>query len=215
MSYGVNAPQGFVPVTTTTGATFNAAAVQYFNIDPAAASNAIFIQDAVITSHTNPTNTTGSWIARLATSAGIAAAPVVGTFVTCQYVVPQSGAPNGTIIQGYWPGNAGATVAGTSVVATVLMDPTIVYDVQSTTVGGVTGAQQFFNAQIVQPALGNTSSGISGQSIIAQAAANNTWPVKILGLSNGGGGSNTWGINNNNVYALFNTPAFATNTAGL
>lgn len=210
MSYGVNAPQGFVPYTTTTGATFNASAVQFFNIDPAQASNSIFLQDAVITSHSNG----GSWIARIATAANTSAV-VAGTFVGCQYVVPQAGAPNGTVINGYWPGNAGVTVAGTSVTATVLMDQTIIYDVQSTTNGGVTAAQLFFNAQIAQPANGNVATGISGQSIIAEASGNATFPVKIVGFSNGGGGTNLPGINFNNVYTVFNTPAFATNTVGL
>jgi hypothetical protein len=127
--------------------------------------------------------------------------------------LPQAGAPNGTVIEGYWPGNANVIAAGTSVVATVIMDPTVVYDVQVST--SFTAAMQYFNAQIVQPALGNTATGISGQSLATPATGNAAYPVKVLGLSNGGGGANVAGINYNNVYAVFNTPVWATNTAGV
>lgn len=197
MSYGVNAPQGLVPCQTVTGAPWTAS-IRTYQIASGYATS-IFIGDPVLPL------TTG-YIS--ATTTNAASQKYLGVFLGCQYTLSPAQTPT-PVSQGYWPAST-SVVSGTTVNAYVLIDPMVMYDVQSD-VSGVTFAQNFSNA-LVQLGTGSTATGISG-AYISGLTTTNTYNLTVQDLTPAAG--NAWGIAYNNVLCTVNTPWIQPNQTGL
>jgi hypothetical protein len=100
---------------------------------------------------------------------------ILGVFLGCQYTDPTTGKPT---FKNYYPG----AVAASDIVANIVDDPYAQFLVQASGVAGVVAIGQ--NADLVQTAAGNTSTGVSGLELstgtIDPASALN---VKIIGVT--------------------------------
>jgi hypothetical protein len=147
MTFGVNAPNGLVPVNTGNGNTWNGQTTSY----PITATygTALFTGDPVTL------GTAGTIIAAVASQS------ILGVFVGCEYVVTTN---KYTVNFPYWPGNPGV-VSGTQPVARVIDDPRVRFSVQESSSAGASGtpltqAAVGNNANIIL-STGNTNSGQS------------------------------------------------------
>ena len=208
MAYGVNAPFGLRPISSINGGSWTEKVNEYFisaSADGATtyASN-IFTGDPVIF---NPVaaNQGGGTIARYGFNtdgnAETNTASVVGVFVGCRYKDI-----NGNLVQSaYWP--AGTLVqAGTQIIASVIDDPSVVYDIQVSTWTDVLNDARFTYNMVGQnfglglggggadlvpnnPADGNTRTGKSGAFLATKFTANDiahttaTLPLKVIGYT--------------------------------
>lgn len=135
MAYGVNAPFGLRPISSINGGSWTEKVNEYFisaSADGATtyASN-IFTGDPVIF---NPTaaNQGGGTIARYRFNSDFDnpdnAVSVLGVFQGCRYTDI-----NGKLVQSaYWPAST-RVQAGTKIIASVIDDPSVVYDIQAST----------------------------------------------------------------------------------
>lgn len=147
MTYGVNAPNGLVPVMTGNGNTWNGQYTAY----PITATygTALFTGDPVTL------GTAGTVIVAVASQS------VLGVFNGCTYQISSNKA---TINFPYWPGNPGV-VSGTQPYANVIDDPRVRFTVQEASTAGASGTP------LTQAVVGNngnivlsTGNTVSGQS---------------------------------------------------
>lgn len=196
MSYGTNAPQGFQPSVTYTGATWSGQQSNY-----------------LITSGYSTSIFTGDPVAPLADGTigiGVAGSAVLGVFQGCTY--PDS---NG-IYQffPYWLANAVVfgTPAGPAN-AFVLDDPAIEFNIQTSTSLVLVDVWQNANFAI---AAGSTRTGQSG-TYLDMATKNTTATLncKIIGLTPVVG--NTFGLAFNNALVTLNNHVLkgGTGTSGV
>lgn len=157
MTFGVNAPNGLVPVNTGNGNTWNGQTTQY----PITATygTAMFTGDPVTL------GTAGTVIVAVASQS------VLGVFNGCSYQISSNKA---TINFPYWPGNPG-TVSGTQPYANVIDDPRVRFTVQEASTAGASGtpltqADVGNNANIVL-STGNTNTGQSRAFLSNQTSA--------------------------------------------
>lgn len=173
MTFGVNAPNGLVPVNSGNGATWNGQTTPY-NIT-ATYGTAMFTGDTVTL------GTAGTVIVSVASQA------VLGVFAGCEYQVTSN---YYTVRFPYWPGNPGVRT-GTQPVAFVIDDPRVRFSVQEASTAGASGTPLTVGAAVGNNAdivlsTGNTVSGqsrafLSNQTVATTLVGN----VKIVGLDPG------------------------------
>lgn len=172
MTYGVNAPNGLVPVNTGNGNTWNGQTTPY--AITATYANAMFTGDLCTLS------TAGTVIQPTASTA------VLGVFNGCSY---QTTANIYAINFPYWPGNPGLRT-GTAAFANVIDDPRVRFTVQEASTAGASGtpltqADVGNNAGVIL-STGNTVTGQSRSFLSNQTVATTLVPfVKIVGLDPG------------------------------
>lgn len=163
MTYGVNGPNGLVPVNTGNGNTWNGQ-VTWYPIT-ATYNTSIFTGDPVTL------GTAGTIIVAVASQA------VLGVFNQVEYQISSN---KYTIRFPYWPANPGV-VSGTTPMVAVIDDPRVRFTVQeaSTTAASGTPLTQAAvgnNANIVL-STGNTTTGISRAFV-----DNTTSATTLLGM---------------------------------
>lgn len=189
MTYGTDAPNGLVPITTLSAASTNFA-LPFATIQIASGyGTSLFVGDPIAP------NTDGTAI--IATAGNVS----MGVFNGCVYTGPNGvinlgAGPSG---QAYW--QAGTVLAtGTVAQANIIgLDPNTLYSIQTNSSNGVPITSNFSNANFVA-GTGNTSTGISAyaldQSSIATTATLN---LRIWGVdpnSQWSDGSGSAGFNN-------------------
>lgn len=174
MTFGVNAPNGLVPVNTGNGNTWNGQTTPY-DITTTYGT-AIYFGDPVTL------GTAGTVII------GVASQSVLGVFAGCEYQTNQNLA-YGAVKFPYWPGTPGVRT-GTSAIAYVIDDPRVRFSIQETDAAGASGtpltqAVVGNNANFLYTA-GSTLSGISAVSLNnASVATTLVGNLKIVGLDPG------------------------------
>lgn len=215
MTYGTNAPNGLVPVSTLSGASMNFAQ-PYTQMQIAGAyPQNLFIGDPLA-----PLSNGTVGIGVVGASGSV---PTLGIFNGCVYTNSA-----GTIIPGGGTGAAnfwasGTVIAtGTTATAVVLgLDPNTLYSVQSNTTAGVALTENFANANFVAGA-GNTLTGISGfmldESTISTVGTQAYANLRIWGVDTTGG-NNNWSVSGsygfNNVIVSINNHFARAGSAGL
>lgn len=102
-------------------------------------------------------------------------AKILGVFLGCQYTDPTT---KKTTFKNYYPG----AVVASDIVATVVDDPNALFMVQASGVAGNTCVG--LNADLVQTAAGNTTTGVSGLELsTGTLAADAALNVKVVGIS--------------------------------
>jgi hypothetical protein len=116
---------------------------------------------------------TGGGIERAAAGSAV---PVVGVFNGCQYTDPTTGEQ---VFKNYYPGS----VAAADIIAFVVDDPNVVFEVQADDTFPV--ADLFGNFDIVdQATTGDTSSGRSNVELdVTTGATTTTLPLKAIDIS--------------------------------
>lgn len=208
MAYGVNAPFGLRPVSSINGGSWTEKVNEYF-ISASADGNTtyannIFTGDPVIFNQV-AANQGGGTIARYGfnTDGNVVsnAASIVGVFQGCRYTDI-----NGKLVQSaYWPAST-RVQAGTKIIASVIDDPSVVYDIQVSTWTNVLNDARFTYNMVGQnfglglgggggnlvpnnPADGNTRTGESGAFLATTFTANdiahtaNNLPLKVIGYT--------------------------------
>lgn len=162
MTYGVNAPNGLVPVNTGAGATWNGQTTNY----PITATyaSAMFAGDTVTFS------TAGTVIQ------STASVSVLGVLSYVEYQVANN---KYTIRWPYWPGNPGV-VSGTQPYAFVIDDPRVRFTVQEASTAGASGTP------LTQAAAGNNGNIVlsTGNTTTGQSRAfldNSTTATTLVG----------------------------------
>ena len=215
MSYGVNAPQGFIPRRYFNNAPWDGGGIETYNIN-ATYATPIYTGDVVVLQTDGTIAAVG--VGGIAPNVG-EATNILGIFMGCQYQLPTGqGVANPLINAQYWPGTT-TIQPNTLVTAYILCDPNVVYDVQTTVSGGLPSTSRGNKAGFI-PGNGNPVTGISGASINAVAAPGSLYaPFTILGLTPITG--NQWSVGNpgnfpyNNVEVMFNATAFKAGTFGV
>ena len=105
-----------------------------------------------------------------------AASPnILGVFIGCQYTDPTT---KKTTFKNFYPGS----IAASDIVAFVVDDPYAQFLVQASGVAGVISIGQ--NANLIQTASGNTTTGVSGLELnTSSLGAASDLNVKILGVT--------------------------------
>lgn len=102
-------------------------------------------------------------------------AKILGVFLGCQYTDPTT---KKTTFKNFYPG----AVVASDIVATVVDDPNALFMVQASGVAGNTCVG--LNADLVQTAAGNTTTGVSGLELsTGTLAADAALNVKVVGIS--------------------------------
>tara|TARA_S200002703_G_scaffold56265_1_gene48868 strand:- start:631 stop:1218 length:588 start_codon:yes stop_codon:yes gene_type:complete len=116
---------------------------------------------------------TGGGVERAAASSAV---PVVGVFNGCQYTDPTTGEP---VFKNYYPGG----VAASDIIAFVVDDPNVVFEVQADAAFPV--ADLFGNFDIVDNATtGDVKSGRSNMELdVTTGATTTTLPLKAIDIS--------------------------------
>lgn len=116
---------------------------------------------------------TGGGVERAAAGSAV---PVVGVFNGCQYTDPTTGEQ---VFKNYYPGS----VAAADIIAFVIDDPNVVFEVQADDTFPV--ADLFGNFDIVdQATTGDTSSGRSNVELdVTTGATTTTLPLKAIDIS--------------------------------
>lgn len=100
---------------------------------------------------------------------------ILGVFIGCQYTDPTSKKP---VWRNYYPGG----IAADDIVAFVVDDPNALFLVQASGVAGNVAIGQ--NANLVQTAAGNTTTGVSGLELnTGTLAAASDLNVKVVGVT--------------------------------
>ena len=168
MSYGTNAPNGFIPVKKLDGSAWTGATNPYQIASTYA--TALYRGDPVTT------------LADGTLGVGVAGSTCVGVFWGVKYT-DSTGVVK---FMNYWPGNPGV-LTGSTVEALVIDDPNTVFSVQETNASGAAGtplalADRGLNINFLYTS-GSTSTGQSAVSINnATEADTNTLNCKILQL---------------------------------
>lgn len=163
MTYGVNAPNGLVPVNTGNGNTWNGQTTPY----PITATynSSIYTGDPVTL------GTAGTVIVAVASQS------VLGVFAGCEYQISSN---KYTIRFPYWPANPGV-VSGTQPTAFVIDDPRVRFTVQEANTSDAAGTA------LTQAAVGNNANIVlsTGNTVTGQSRAfldNTTSATTIIGM---------------------------------
>jgi hypothetical protein len=169
----VSAPYGFKPINRQDGMPYAGATTQYV-IDTNSA--AIYNGDLVYIS--------AGQIKKSGVTTDSTASPnlTAGVFMGCQYV----NTLGQTVQAQYYPGNAAAT----SAIAYVVVDANaafkaVVVDGSTNAVSSTTVAAIGVNLAVNQATAGSTTSGDSGEAVVAPSPASGnaaTLPVKVIGV---------------------------------
>jgi len=132
--------------------------------------------------------------------------PVVGVFNGVQYTDPTSGEQ---VFSNYYPASTNAS----DIIAFIIDDPDVVYEVQADDTFPVTDL--FGNFDIVYTSSGSTQTGISGAELdVTTGATNTTLPIKAIDISEDPNNSDT-GAANTNVPVVIQNSVFGVKGAGL
>mgnify|MGYP003115406453 FL=1 len=132
--------------------------------------------------------------------------PVVGVFNGVQYTDPTSGEQ---VFSNYYPASTNAS----DIIAFIIDDPDVVYEVQADDTFPVTDL--FGNFDIVYTSAGSTSTGISGAELdVTTGATATTLPIKAIDISEDPNNSDT-GAANTNVLVVIQNSVFGVKGAGL
>ena len=132
--------------------------------------------------------------------------PIVGVFNGCQYTDPTSGEQ---VFSNYYPASTNAS----DIIAFIIDDPDVVYEVQADDTFPVTDL--FGNFDIVYTSAGSTSTGISGAELdVTTGATATTLPIKAIDISEDPNNSDT-GAANTNVLVVIQNSVFGVKGAGL
>lgn len=187
MSYGINAPFGLKPLCTITGATWTTKVNKYRIYANAAGTttyqNSIFEGDPVVDATSLAGTAANGKIGTIAaynpnftdgTPSTFTAVPIKGIFLGCEYTSTANNF-NRYVFSNFWPG-ATQVVAGTEIIAHVLDDPTVIYEIQVSS--HINAAA---NAFVGNPIFPNTNATGGAPFPLAGAAGRN------FGLNIGGG----------------------------
>lgn len=206
----VSAPKGLVPVRHLNGSPWNGATVPMVCL--AADGTAMFIGDLV----------------QLEGTSG-AAGLVVGGY-DCEGMMSIETATPGTagqdivgVVVGFSPDPTNLMnkhrLASTNRVAHVVVDPTVVFEIQEDAVGSVLSATEIGLAMTFTTTAGNTTTGVSAMALDSSEQSNTaTFPLKLLGLSKKVGNAfNTAGAGSDPATfdVVLNTGWFMPNIAGV
>lgn len=196
MSYGINAPQGLVPVGHINGSSWNGQTQAF--VLPAAYNANLFIGTPVM-ANPDGTGTVILWAA---------GNPVLGVVAGVRYQLPGDLESQS---KAYWPANT-VVATGTTAYVDVIIDQSVVYSIQLTGAGlAQTGI--FSNALIENIGNGNTSNGNATCSLGAPVAGNAAYPCKVIGID--GVPGNQFGVPYNNALVVINNSVFSAGTAGI
>ena len=132
--------------------------------------------------------------------------PVVGVFNGVQYTDPTSGEQ---VFSNYYPASTNAS----DIIAFIIDDPDVVYEVQADDTFPVTDL--FGNFDIVYTSSGSTQTGISGAELdVTTGATNTNLPIKAIDISQDPNNSDT-GAANTNVLVVIQNSVFGVKGAGL
>jgi len=132
--------------------------------------------------------------------------PVVGVFNGVQYTDPTSGEQ---VFSNYYPASTNAS----DIIAFIIDDPDVVYEVQADDTFPVTDL--FGNFDIVYTSAGSTLTGISGAELdVTTGATNTTLPIKAIDISQDPNNSDV-GAANTNVLVVIQNSVFGVKGAGL
>lgn len=132
--------------------------------------------------------------------------PVVGVFNGVQYTDPTSGEQ---VFSNYYPASTNAS----DLIAFVIDDPDVVYEVQADAAFPV--ADLFGNFDIVYTTAGSTLTGISGAELeVSTGATATTLPIKAIDISQDPNNSDV-GSANTNVLVVIQNSVFGVKGAGL
>ena len=132
--------------------------------------------------------------------------PVVGVFNGCMYTDPTSGEQ---VFSNYYPASTNAS----DLIAFIIDDPDVVYEVQADDTFPVTDL--FGNFDIVYTSAGSTKTGISGAELdVTTGATNTNLPIKAIDISEDPNNSDT-GAANTNVLVVIQNSIFGVKSAGL
>tara|TARA_R110000772_G_scaffold3272_4_gene11813 strand:+ start:2206 stop:2790 length:585 start_codon:yes stop_codon:yes gene_type:complete len=132
--------------------------------------------------------------------------PVVGVFNGCMYTDPTSGEQ---VFSNYYPASTNAS----DLIAFIIDDPDVVYEVQADDTFPVTDL--FGNFDIVYTSAGSTSTGISGAELdVTTGATTTNLPIKAIDISEDPNNSDT-GAANTNVLVVIQNSIFGVKSAGL
>ncbi len=132
--------------------------------------------------------------------------PVVGVFNGVQYTDPTSGEQ---VFSNYYPASTNAS----DIIAFIIDDPDVVYEVQADDTFPVTDL--FGNFDIVYTSSGSTQTGISGAELdVTTGATNTTLSIKAIDISEDPNNSDT-GAANTNVLVVIQNSVFGVKGAGL
>ena len=132
--------------------------------------------------------------------------PVVGVFNGVQYTDPTTGEQ---VFSNFYPASTNAS----DIIAFIIDDPDVVYEVQADDTFPVTDL--FGNFDIVYTSSGSTQTGISGAELdVTTGATNTTLPIKAIDISEDPNNSDT-GSANTNVLVVIQNSVFGVKGAGL
>ena len=132
--------------------------------------------------------------------------PVVGVFNGVQYTDPTSGEQ---VFSNFYPASTNAS----DLIAFVIDDPDVVYEVQADDTFPV--ADLFGNFDIVYTTAGSTSTGISGAELdVTTGATATTLPIKAIDISQDPNNSDV-GAAHTNVLVVIQNSVFGVKGAGL
>ena len=132
--------------------------------------------------------------------------PVVGVFNGVQYTDPTSG---DQVFSNYYPASTNAS----DIIAFIIDDPDVVYEVQADDTFPVTDL--FGNFDIVYTSAGSTSTGISGAELdVTTGATATTLPIKAIDISQDPNNDDVASANTNLLVVIQNS-IFGVKGAGL
>lgn len=206
----INAPKGFIPLRHLDGSPFNAQLVPY--LIPSSDATAVGIGDIVVLA--GSAGTAGLIVNGMDTE-GIATVTRATVGTTGQNIVG--------VVRGFLPNPTNLGIkyraASTAAIALVIVDPTVVYEIQEDAVTTPLAAVDIGLNISFNVSTANTTTGISGVTLISAAKATTaTLPVKLLGLvKRPDNAFNTGGASTDQAKfeVLLNTQVYAANTAGL
>ena len=132
--------------------------------------------------------------------------PIVGVFNGCQYTDPTT---REQVYSNYYPASTNAS----DIIAFVIDDPNVVYEVQADAAFPV--ADLFGNFDIVYTSSGSTVTGISGAELeVSTGATTATLPIKAIDISTDPENSDVSSANTN-VLVVIQNSIFGQKSAGL
>ena len=132
--------------------------------------------------------------------------PIVGVFNGCQYTDPTT---SEQVYSNYYPASTNAS----DIIAFVIDDPNVVYEVQADAAFPV--ADLFGNFDIVYTSSGSTVTGISGAELeVSTGATTATLPIKAIDISTDPENSDVASANTN-VLVVIQNSIFGQKGAGL
>mgnify|MGYP000562944664 CR=1 FL=1 len=132
--------------------------------------------------------------------------PIVGVFNGCMYTDPTSGEQ---VFSNYYPASTNAS----DIIAFIIDDPDVVYEVQADDTFPVTDL--FGNFDIVYTSAGNTKSGVAGSELkVTDGGTATTLPLKVIDISEDPENSDVSSANTN-VYCVIENHIFGVKGAGL